>query len=174
MEAKMLERQNRMLHHLAQLPRLMIHIHGRDNISEFLLHELCSEPCFNLRKAAYFVDNPDFKLLRGVAGFSDDQAFNGSEIWQNPAVFSEHMQKAPFNNQVRSIYIEEPEITDNEQKFLQDLAATLGFDSCSNCSWKMRHDNHGILMYEKADPSDSCVEDHLVDGMSLLSFCPVF
>ena len=40
METKTLERQNRMLHRLAGLPRLMIHVHGRDNMSEFILHEL--------------------------------------------------------------------------------------------------------------------------------------
>jgi hypothetical protein len=174
MEAKMLERQNRILHHLAQLPRLMVDIHGRDNISEFILHELCSEPCFNLRKAAYFVDNPDFKVIRGVAGFSNEQAFNGQEIWRHPDIFSEHMQKAAFNNQVRSLQLEDQGISEDEQKFLEELAEKLGFNGCSSCSWKMRHDNHGILMYEKADPADSLVEDHLIDGMSLLSFCPVF
>lgn len=174
MEAEILERQNRMLHHLAQLPRLMIHVHGRDNISEFILHELCSEPCFNLRKAAYFVDNPDFRMIRGVAGFSNDQAFKDSEIWQYPDRFSEHMQQADFNGKVRAIHVDNPEISEDEQKFLQELARALGFSGCSSCSWKMRHDNHGILMYEKNDPADSLVEDHLVDGMSLLSFCPVF
>jgi hypothetical protein len=38
----------------------------------------------------------------------------------------------------------------------------------------MRHDNHGILMYEKTDPSDTIVDEHIVDGMSLLNFCPIF
>ena len=80
METKTLERQNRMLHHLAQLPRLMIDVHGRDNISEFILHELCSEPCFNLRKAAYLVDNPDFNCLRGVAGFARIRPIQGKKF----------------------------------------------------------------------------------------------
>lgn len=152
----------------------MIDVHGRDNISEFILHELCSEPCFNLRKAAYFVDNPDFKCLRGVAGFAHDQAYPEPEIWQNPDAFSKHMHSAAFNNQVRSIQYDSLADGHRKQKALDKMATKLGFGTCTNCSWKMRHDNHGILMYEKADPDDSLVEDHLLDGMSLLSFCPIF
>lgn len=173
MEDKILERQNRMLHHLAHLPQLMIHIHGRDNLSEFLLHELCSEPCFNLRKAAYFVDNPDFKVMRGIAGFDQDNAYAGQEIWQNPENFSSHMENLLFNKKVRSMQFEDVAMKDDEE-LLGDMAKELGFGSCANCSWKMRHDNHGILMYEKADPADSLVDEHIVDGMSLLSFCPIF
>ena len=172
METKTLERQNRMLHRLAGLPRLMIHVHGRDNMSEFILHELCSEPCFNLRKAAYFVDNPDFKCLRGVAGFAQDQAYPEQEIWQNPDKFSKHMQGASFNNQVRSVHCDGLSRSDREKKVMDEMAKQFG--SSAQCSWKMRHDNHGILMYEKADPDDSIAENHLLDGMSLLSFCPIF
>jgi hypothetical protein len=174
MESKVLERQNRMLHHLAQLPRLMIHAHGRDNLSEFLLHELCSEQCFNLRRAAYFVNNPDFKVVRGVTGFTKDQAYKGEGIWQNPNEFSNHMEKASFNNQVRSMQYDDIVLSDEEQKILDEIVKKLGFGSCANCSWKMRHDNHGILMYEKDDPQDLIVDQHIIDGMSLLSFCPVF
>lgn len=174
MENKTLERQNRMLHHLARLPRLMIDIHGRDNVSEFILHELCSAPCFNLRKAAYFVDNPDFNCLHGVAGFVDDQAYQDQEIWESPDEFSKYMQNAAFNNHVRSIHYDGLNDAEREHKVLTEMAKQLGFGTCANCSWKMRHDNHGILMYEKADPEDSLVEDHILDGMSLLSFCPVF
>lgn len=153
---------------------MMVHIHGRDNISEFILHELCSEPCFNLRKAAYFVDNPDFNCLRGVAGFDNNQAFPDQEIWQKPDEFSKHMHNASFNNTVRSIQHESLTGHGRDNKVLKELAEKLGFGTCANCSWNMRYDNHGILMYEKNDPDDSIVDNHLLDGMSLLSFCPVF
>lgn len=173
MERSMLEKQNRMLSYLAQLPRRMIHIHGRDNMSEFLLHELCSEPCFNLRKAAYFVDNPDFNCLRGITGVSRDQSLSDNfDIWKNPDKFSDHMSRASFNNQVRSITHQS---IDREASpgVLKELAQVLGLGE-ESCSWKMRHDNNGILMYEKADPEDAVVDHHLLDGMTLLSFCPIF
>ncbi len=175
METKMLERQQRILQHLSTLPRMMTHIHGRDNLSEFILHELCSEPCFNLRKAAYFVDNEDFNCLRGVAGFADDQAYPKKEmIWQYPDEFTHHMQRSSFNNKVRSINYESLKNQTSKQKFLDEAAQKLGFGTCDNCSWNMRHDNHGILMYEKVDPKDSIMENHIIDGLSLLSFCPIF
>ena len=112
--------------------------------------------------------------MRGVAGFSKDQAYPGKEIWQNPDAFSKHMQRADFNNQVRSLQYEGIADEQRQQKALSEAAKKLGFGTCANCSWKMRHDNHGILMYEKTDSEDCLVENHLLDGMSLLSFCPIF
>lgn len=174
MERQVLERQNKMLQNLSRLPRLMINIHGRDNISQFLLHELCSESCFNLRKAAYFVDNPDFNCLRGVAGFSHDQAYpQRDHIWQDPDGFSAHMERSAFNNKVRAISYSSIKQTD-DQALMHNLAKDLGFCQCANCSWNMRHDNFGLLMYEKADPKDTTGDTYLLDGMSLLGFCPIF
>lgn len=174
MEHQMLERQNQMLRYLSRLPRLMNQIHGRDNVSQFLLHELCSEPCFNLRKAAYFVDNPDFNCLRGLAGFSRDQAYApGHGIWQDPDGFSAHMERSAFNNKVRSISHQSIKQA-NDQQLLHDLAQKLDLCECANCSWNLRHDNVGFLIYEKANPQDAAVDEHLLDGMSLLSFCPIF
>ncbi len=174
-EAKKLERQNRILQRLARIPRMMVYVHGRDDLSEFILHELCSEECFNLRKAAYFVDNPDFNCLRGVAGFSSDEAFHDIEkMWQEPDAFSSFIVQAPFNNQVRSINFDSLRNKMSEQEVMRDMAHRLGFTSCAHCSWNMRHDNHGILMYEKTDPSDTIVDEHIVDGISLLNFCPIF
>lgn len=174
MERQVLERQTRILQNLSRLPRLMTNIHGRDNISLFLLHELCSEPCFNLRKAAYFVDNPDFNCLRGVAGFSHDQAYPEiKKIWQDPDGFTTHMERSAFNTKVRSVSHESFKQS-NDQQLLHELAKNLEFCKCANCSWNMRHDNYGLLMYEKNDPQDTAVDEYLVDGMSLLSFCPIF
>jgi hypothetical protein len=174
MERQVLERQNQVLHKLSRLPRLMTHIHGRDNISQFLLHELCSEPCFNLRKAAYFVDNPDFNCLRGIAGFSRDQAYpHQNAIWNDPEGFSTHMERSTFNNKVRSMSHQSINQA-NDKSLLHDLASNLELQQFSNCSWNMRHDNFGLLMYEKADPKDAVTDEYLLDGMSLLSFCPIF
>jgi hypothetical protein len=174
-ETLKLERQNRVLQRLARIPRMMVHIHGRDDLSEFILHELCGKECFNLRKAAYFVDNPDFNCLRGIAGFSSDEAFQDPEnIWKKPEDFSSFITQAPFNSKVRSISFNSLLNKTSEQEVLREMAHRLGFTSCAHFSWNMRHDNHGILMYEKNDPSDTIVDEHIVDGMSLLSFCPIF
>ena len=55
---------------LADLPKRMVPLYDLEaigNIPEFVLHDLCHEDCFNLKKAAFLVDNPDFDSLQGVA-----------------------------------------------------------------------------------------------------------
>lgn len=60
---------------LSCLPHKMLSVHGLSNATEFVLHELCQSSCFNLKKAAYFVDNPDFDRLQGVAGFNKEEEY---------------------------------------------------------------------------------------------------
>lgn len=173
MEQPLMDRRNGLLEHLSTLPRKMIQVHGRANLNEFLLHELCGQSCFNLLKAAYFVDNPDFNCLRGVAGFDCKHVFNARDIWQNPEEFSQFMACCSFHNKVKEIMHEGRSSDDDVNLFLTQAGALLGFNGCSRCTWQMKHDNNGILMYEKADPQDQIVDDYLLDGISLLSFCPV-
>ena len=49
-------------------------------MSEFVLHDICNPNCFNLQKAAFLVDNPDFDCLKGVAGFSADEAYQKHDL----------------------------------------------------------------------------------------------
>src|SRR5689334_18968556 len=97
-----LKKERDILNYLNHLPRKMLKFSQEDNISEFVLHALCCQDCFNVDKAAYFVDNPDFDCLRGIAGFSRSEAYPDSyHIWEKPQQFSSHMRTAPFNQQVR-------------------------------------------------------------------------
>ncbi len=173
---ELLQRQNKMLSYLSSLPRRMLLLHGIDNVTEFVLHDLCAEECFNLNKAAYFVDNPDFNCTKGVAGFSRDEAFAKIDApWQDPRTFSAHMQLSSFNRQVRSLNrcsIKKGGETHADLAGM--LAKDLGFKNYDFCSWQMRHDNEGFVLYEKCDSSDLFVKDHLLDGLTLLSFCPIF
>ena len=172
MEQPLIDRQYGLLNHIRTLPRKMIQIHGRNNLNQFLLHELCSESCFNLLKAAYFIDNPDFNCLRGVAGFDSQHVFKTDDIWKNPDEFSKFMACCSFHNKVKDI-IHEDRSDDSISRFLDEMCAALGFNEYNHCTWPMKHDNHGILVYEKANPSDTIVDDVLFDCVSLLSFCPV-
>jgi len=163
----LLQRQHTMLNCLANLPRKMLLLHGADNITEFVLHDLCHENCFNLKKAAFFIDNPDFNHTKGVAGFSAQEALKTGALWHNPQEFSKHMQSSAFNQKVRSL-------SHASAAHMPELAQTLGFENYAHCRWAMKHDNHGFVLYEKADTQDSFADDHLLNGLSLLSFCPVF
>src|SRR5262245_10115368 len=94
-------KKHAILNLLSTIPQKVLSLHGTENITEFVLHELCNTHCFDFKKAAYLVDNPDFDCLKGVAGFSSDEAYPKETIWEKPELFTAHMKKAAFNKKVR-------------------------------------------------------------------------
>jgi hypothetical protein len=173
---QLLERERTMLYNLSKIPTFMLGIREREDVSAFLLHDLCSNRCFNLHKAAYFVDNPDFHCLRGITGFTEDEAYPAqTSVWHEPDDFARHLDHSSFNKIVRavnhhSVKKQDPALTDG----LQTLAHDLDFSQYGVCSWRMPHDNFGIVLYEKNEEQDHLVDQYLHDGLSLLGFCPLF
>lgn len=165
------------LHRLSSLPRKMLSLKNHENVTEFVLHELCNKNCFNLAKAAYFVDNPDFDCLKGLAGFCADEAYTLQEnIWAHPSAFSTHMQGAPFNQHVRTIMHSSMRKNNKCDQDIVDWAAQeLHLQQPGYYAWDMKHDNHGLLIYERQfKEGDSCDIDSMLNGLSLLGFCPIF
>lgn len=174
-EKNMMNNHARVLDSLRRLPRKMLNVHGIDNMTEFVLHELSGKNCFNLQKAAYFIDNPDFNCLKGVVGVSHDELHNLDDIWSNPEAFTEYMAQSPFNTHVRS-FLSTSHKRHGElyEKTAESLAKELGLDSYGFYSWDMKHNNHGFLVCQKNnDHALNTDEDIIVDGLSLLGFCPV-
>lgn len=173
---ELLQKQNKMLKCLSALPRRMVQLQGVENLTEFVFHDLCNKDCFNFDRAAFFVDNPDFDCTKGVAGFNREQAFQAKDtIWCDVPSFTDHMRSSPFNKQVRSLMLCSLRKNErNEQDLAKDLAHDLGFTNYAYCTWDMRHHNHGFLVYERADECDVATQELILDGLSVLSFCPVF
>lgn len=161
--------------HLRRLPRKMLLLHGLDNVTEFVLHELCSKNCFNMNKAAYFVDNPDFNCLKGVVGVSHDEMHGIDDIWQDPQSFTQKMLESPFNQHVRSFtYDSHKRNGDLYENAALSIASELGIKNYNFYSWDLKHNNHGFFICEKDENSqDHPQEDVVVDGLCLLGFCPV-
>lgn len=165
------------LQKLSSMPRKMLLLHGSDNTTEFVLHDLCNEHCFNLHKAAYLVDNPDFDCIQGVAGFSQQEAYPKEDIWQDPDKFSRHMQEALFNQQVRSFTKSSCHNSTGgiSDETIYAIAKELHFDNVHYCCLDMKHNNKGILIYEPHhNAQNNHDRDDMVTALSLLSFCPVF
>lgn len=171
-----LQRKNKILQCLSCLPRKMLQLHGHDNITEFVLHELCHEQCFNLEKAAYFVDNPDFDCLKGIAGYWRAQAYDaGADIWQSPDMFTVYMQSSPFNKKVRGMVQASIRVQGGtDQDVVNAVATDLEMKDPGYCCWHMKNDNHGIFVYEKTGNQEICSDEDIANGLSLLSFCPIF
>lgn len=172
---ELLKKHCTLLKTISSIPRKIVTLSGSENVSEFVLHELCNKNCFNLKKAAYFIDNPDFNCLKGVAGFCSLE-LDGTQInWSSPEQFSNSMKNSQFNTTVRSVLKDSYHKREGMRKpVLDDIVQGLGFSEHAVCTWPLKHDNSGLLVYEKSEKNDPFVDDHLVDALFLLSFCPVF
>lgn len=169
------EKKRKILQRISKLPRRMLQLYGRENSAEFILHELGKQDCFNLDRAAYIIDNPDFDCMKGIAGYCRGEEYGSEkEIWDDPETFTEHMKTCPYNTLVRNFIKESRKKQGlSDEQIVQEIAQDLGFDHPSFYSWPMKHDNQGILMYQKHDPEE-CDCDYLLDGLCLIGFCPVF
>ena len=174
MEHPSLLKQNQVLRCLLDIPGRIVSLHGNDNITEFVMHDLCHASCLNLSKAAYFVDNPDFDCLKGVAGFDQKNCSPSAElIWQNTHVFSLFMDTFHINKQVRLIHqASAKKNNQKEQDVINELSEKLQFENPAYFLWDMKYANHGILLYEAKD-LDSMVPDYIANSASLLSLCPI-
>src|SRR5581483_8707826 len=97
-------RHNSLIKCFMCLPQKILSLHGIDNMTEFVLHDLSDQTCFNFSKAAYFVDNPDFNQLKGLAGYDrNEDTISMEERWQNPHKFTDHASHCAFNQKVKNI-----------------------------------------------------------------------
>lgn len=174
MEKKNNDRAQELLICITSLPQNIIKLHGLANMPEFLLHNICQKHCFNLAKAAYFVDNPDFDSLKGVAGFHHPESYE-KDHWSDPDTFTKHMQNAPFNKRVRDILLTSIRKNNHDQdKIVADLSNALEFNNPNYLSWPVKYNNHGLLLFEPRDEEHELIQEHLHSGVHLLGFCPVF
>jgi hypothetical protein len=176
-------KHNEVLLFLNYLPKKIIQLHAQDDhigdISGFVLHDFCNESCFNINKLAYFVDNPDFNCFKGIAGICNHEAgfCSDVDIWSQPEQYRSYLNASPFNNKVRSI--EQASLKNNgkassEQGFMDILAQELEIDNPIYVSWAMKHGNNGFLLVENNDDAAEFIEEHLPQGVYLLSFCPIY
>ena len=163
--------QYELLSRLSSLPKHILALHSSDRLVEMVLGELCDARCFNLKKAAYFIDNPDFDCCRGVAGFNaDDHATRPSRLWEAQEAFAQAMEKSAFHRLVKGV--QHASITRNNAEVLVNaLAQQLNLVRPAFYAFPIKHDNKGVIIFEANEP----VHNELFDyGVSLLGFCPVF
>lgn len=170
------QRKSELSRCICNIPKQMINKHGSHNLTEYVLHHLAAPECFNLSKAAYFVDNPDFDKLKGVVGYSRTEAYPDRNHWDDNKSFDNHMETASFNKTVRAF--EHASVHRNNHKIdelAEKLSKELGLEKPDHHVWKMKHDNHGILLFELSDEQDrEVVDEFLEDSLYLFGFCPVF
>lgn len=168
-------RHHSVLTKLSHLPKKMMSIHGKNNVSEFVMHDLCDTACFDLQKAAFFVDNPDFDCFKGVAGYNHANRYPHQDIyWQQCDDFSCHMQDCDFNRDVRTVLRSSHKNNASAREDLaHELAQNLAFQNPLFYTWDLKHDNSGLFIYESAGDIVE-LDEHMKNGLELLGFCPIF
>ncbi|MCL4380372.1 hypothetical protein M1466_02705 [Candidatus Dependentiae bacterium] len=162
----------RMMH---ELPKRAFEVHERGNGAEFLLHQLCHAQHFNVAKAAYFVENPDFQCLKGIAGYCQEEVFGEWDaLWHRPQEFTLFMASAPFNQRVRAIFQEHLTEQQNSAGIVATIATELGITDPAYCTWDLKHYNHGYLVYQRSAEHDDLMQQFFSTSLHILSFCPVF
>lgn len=169
-------KKNNILNHLSRLPQKILSLHGRGDLTEFVLRDLCHERCFNFKKAAFFVDNPDFNFLKGVAGYShEENPTVCDKLWEHPEKFMARIQASPFNQKVRDLQLGSLKVQNTSHlEVAQQVAEGLGIKNPLSCLVSMKHGNHGLLVFEKENLSDTSSDELLEHGISLLGFCPIY
>lgn len=175
MERKELK-HNQIMRNLCVMPRKIVALHGDCNIPEYILHDLCHESCLNLSKAAYFIDNPDFDCFKGVAGFEQQACCcpPSEELWNNNNSLVHLMNDHDFNKRVQSIKHQSPHrMKKTDEETIDWIAHELNFGKPEYFSWQTKFDNHGLLVYERADENQDLVNEHMKNCVYFLSLCPV-
>ena len=159
---------------LGTIPEKMIRTHGCENLAEFVLHEICNEPCLAFTRMAFFLDNPDFNCFKGIVGICGQERFSHNDTWNNVTDFSQHMRNAPFNQSIRSVARDSVTRTGAHwERYAHELAEQVTVENHGWYIFSAKHGNTGLLIFTPNELSDHA-RMTLTTGASLLGLCPVF
>lgn len=166
-----------LMENIFRLPHKILQNYYVDALPQMTLHELGHKDCFDLKRAVYLVDNPDFDHLMGVAGFSKGECkYHKNNIWQEPCKFCDDMKPANFNNDVRKFLkqsLKRKDIDLNNADDVKELGRGLGLEDPHYFAWNMKHGNHGILIFDEDQTLCPWGRNLLVSAAALLSLCGI-
>lgn len=167
------ERELNLWNQLLTIPHYILQNHHLDGLAQLILLHLANPECFALQKAAYLIDNPDFNCLKGVTGTFENEALKFDYTWwQSAEKILEQTQKASiFHNRVRSLLLPSLKPDAEKSDSIQQLATFLEFDQQPKiCSWPMKNNNRGILLYQPNENLGVPWKQNLLDNaVALLS-----
>lgn len=148
--------------------------HDHDGLAHMVLHELSHVDSFGLSRAGYFIENPDFDCLKGVAGYDSNECpVQRADVWNDPVAFMQRMQSSPFQQKVSSFsHTSLPRKEDTiDEAAVNELGHMLGMQNPSFFTWRMKHGNNGILIFEDNGSHIAHHRKLLSNFAALLSLC---
>lgn len=167
---------HRLTSYLSGLLHKVLTYHDINGLPQMVLHELGHDNCFDLKKATYLVDNPDFDHLLGVAGYCKQECcHHKKDLWQDPYSFRTDMKDATYHNHVQNFLhysFKRKEINLHDSSEVKDLGVKLGLERPNFFTWNMKHGNHGLLIFDENEkPIGEWRRELLANVAALLSFC---
>lgn len=149
-----------------------------DGIAQMVLHEISHDTSLDMQKISFFVDNPDFDCLKGVAGYSLEESSHvrDRDPWQHPKDFIKSTEKSEFYSSVKKFLKSNIERAGAQcsKKELAEIGKNLGMKSPQIHTWPMRHGNHGVLIFEEGDQQMCKKTPAILDKITaLLGLCSV-
>lgn len=164
---------NHILSKIRSVTQYIAQHHDCTHLAASVLHELCDPACFPLQRVAYFIDNPDFDRLQGVAGIDASHRIHHSSIWQEQEAFAQYLERHTFHQNVRSITWGSAH--KRNQKIPEAIEEMAQIIAVSEPSWHIfpaKHGNTGILIFQPHQTLD-IMNDYIAIGSSLLGLCPI-
>ncbi len=171
------EQEKHLVKIITHLPHRILQYYDIDGLSQLLLCEIGRDRTFGLTKAAYFVDNPDFDHFMGVAGYCQDECgIDEEDVWDDPHHFLERLAEVEFNNKIKgitetSVHRKHLDLQDKEE--ILELGRKMGMKNPHYFVWNMKHDNHGVLIYEHDNTVCEWRKSLLENIAAILSLCSV-
>ena len=145
------------------------------DLPTLVLHHVGHEESFGLKKAAYFIDNPDFNHFQGIAGFTTSECkLHHPTLWKSPTSFNENKKTARFHKSVEQFADESlsKKSKISPESKLKKIAKELGLTSFDFFSWTLKYGNTAFLLFESGKKLSKQEKELLEHAVSYLSFCP--
>ena len=162
---------------LMNLPSRIIRHHDLHILPQLVLHYLSHKDCFELEKAAYFADNPDFDHLLGAAGYCKHECNYkcAEDLWEDPSSYDDS-GSAKFYKKIKKILqrsMKKHDVDLSSHEGIQKIALDLDIKNPQVISWDLKHGNHGVIIYENNEKLDKKLTDLFKKAVQFLGFCPI-
>jgi hypothetical protein len=166
-----------LIHSVTLLPHKILSNYFMSELPQLVLHDLGHDENFGFKRAVYLIDNPDFDHLVGVAGFCKDECKHHKEdIWHEPHSFKTDMEPAHFHKEMKQFLrssLKRRDIDIHKSGDIKELGTAMGLNDPKFLTWKMKHGNHGLLIFEKQKNLCPWRDKMLKHSSALLSLCGI-